>query len=107
MEPTRKKSKNHTVEKPRDQVLAAKEALNGDQRSNPEANNPMTEDPRSSPVTKKSREQVLANKEATSGDQRSSPKADTLKTEDKKSSPENYEVLRTYLRTKGQRNKSS
>ena len=49
MELTRKKSKSHTVEKSRDRVLATKEALNGGQKSSPEADNPMTKDERSSP----------------------------------------------------------
>ena len=86
-------------EKPRDQVLATKKALKSDQRSKPEANIPMTEDPRSSPVTKKSRDKAMATKTAILGDQRSSPEADTLETKDKKSSPENYKVPRTYSKT--------
>jgi len=70
MELTKKKPKSHTVEKSRDQVLANKKALKSDQRSKPEANTPMTEDPRSSPVTKKSRDKVMANKTAILGDQK-------------------------------------
>ena len=87
MELTRKKFKSHKVEKPRDQVLATEEALEEDQRSSPEADNPMTGSLRPSPRTKKSREQVLANQQALMRDQRSNPEANYPMTEDPRSSP--------------------
>ena len=102
MELTRKKPKSHTVEKSRDQVLANKKALKSDQRSKPEANIPMTKDPRSGRITEKSRDKVKATKIAILGDQRSSPKANTLETKEEKSNPE---VLRTHSRTNRSREK--